>query len=481
MGRQLLGETGPRGSSSTVTADRKNRGAPSPVAARHDTAASGEERRDLGRQSRVVATREGIGEWDERSRGHDPIETILAQNDIRLAEIVPLRHERVAASPWNFYRGSAAVMAADLASRPHSRLEVQLCGDAHILNFGLWATPERHLNFDLRDFDETLPGPFEWDVARLAASIVVAARDNGLKRGTSDAAVTAAVDAYRLRMRYYATLAEIDIWYDGMHADRFIDFFDTADRGQVKVQIERGKKRRTNRGSFDKITTLARGRPRITTEPPLRVRIDDTEQGDIVEHLLGDYRQTLQEDRRALFDRFVPVDIVRQVVGVGSVGMVVYLVLLMGRSGSDPLFLQCKQAGPSVYEAYTYPSSHPHQGARVIAGKRMVQSATDIFVGWGSLAGRDYYVRQYRDMKIIPRTDLIAPVLSDFAEACGSTLARAHARSGDPMAIDAYIGKGDTFTKAMRRFARLYADQTERDHERLLSAIRRGRVQVPQS
>jgi uncharacterized protein (DUF2252 family) len=449
------------------------------VAARHDRAASADERRDLGRQSRVLAPREGLGEWDEQSRGHDPIETILAQNDIRLAEVVPLRHQRIAASPWNFYRGAAAVMAADLASRPHSRLEVQLCGDAHILNFGLWATPERRLNFDLRDFDETLPGPFEWDVARLAASIVVAARDNGLKRVTCDAAVTAAVDAYRSRMRYYTALADIEIWYDGMQVERFIDFFDTADRGQVTVHIERGKKRRTNRGAYDKITRVARGQPRITTDPPLRVRIDDAEQGDIVDGLLGDYRQTLLEDRRALFDRFAPVDIVRQVVGVGSVGMVVYLVLFMGRSGTDPLFLQCKQAGPSVYEAHTYPSLHSHHGARVIAGKRMVQSATDIFVGWGSLADRDYYVRQYRDMKIIPTTDLIAPVLSDFAAACGNTLARAHARSGDPVAINAYIGKGTTFTKAMRRFARIYADQTERDHERLVSAIRRGRVEVP--
>jgi uncharacterized protein (DUF2252 family) len=385
----------------------------------------------------------------------------------------------MAVSPWNFYRGAAAVMAADLASRPHSRLEVQLCGDAHVLNFGLWATPERNLNFDLRDFDETLPGPFEWDVARLAASIVVAARENGIKKGGSDAAVTAAVDAYRLRMRHYSALAEIDIWYDGMQLDHFIDFFDTADRGQVGVTIEKGKKTRTNRGAYRKITTVARGRPRITTEPPLRVRIADAEQGDIVEHLLENYRETLQDDRRALFDRFTPVDVVRQVVGVGSVGMVVYLVLFMGRSGIDPLFLQCKQAGPSVYEAHTYPSAYDHHGARVIVGKRMVQSATDIFVGWGSLHGRDYYVRQYRDMKIIPTTDLIAPVLSDFAAACGSTLARAHARSGDPVAIDAYMGKGDEFTKAMRRFARRYADQTERDHERFVSAIRRGRVEVP--
>jgi uncharacterized protein (DUF2252 family) len=452
-------------------------GIATPVASRHDLAATASERRVAGRQSRVLAPREGIGEWDESLRGHDSLETIVAQNSIRLPELVPLRHQRMALSPWNYYRGAAAVMAADLASRAHSRLEVQLCGDAHVLNFGLWATPERNLNFDLRDFDETLPGPFEWDVARLAASLVVAARDNGLRPARAKAAVTAAVEAYRSRMRRYASLNEMDIWYDGMHADRFIGYFEPADRGQVKIQIEKGKQKRTSRGAFAKLTTVARGRPRITTQPPLRVTIDDDEQGDIVDQLLARYRETLQDDRRALFDRFTPVDMVRQVVGVGSVGMVVYLVLFAGRSGSDPLFLQCKQAGPSVYESHTYPSRLGNHGARVIAGKRMVQSATDIFVGWSSLDGRDYYVRQYRDMKIIPTTDLIAPIFVPFAHACGSTLARAHARSGDPVAIDAYMGKGDTFTKAMRRFAVHYADQNERDHARLVSAIRRGMVE----
>ncbi len=455
--------------------------AATPVAARHDLAATAAERREAGRQSRVLAPREGIGDWDERDRGHDAVETIMAQNEIRLPELVPLRHQRMALSPWNYYRGAAAVMAADLASRPHSRIEVQLCGDAHVLNYGLWATPERNLNFDLRDFDETLPGPFEWDVARLAASLVVAARENSVKPARADAAVTAAVDAYRRRMRRYASMPEIDIWYDGMQVEHFMDYFEPADRGQVKVRIEKGREKRTSRGAFAKLTTMARGRPRITAEPPLRVTIDDSEQQDIVDHLLSGYRLTLQEDRRTLFDRFTPVDIVRQVVGVGSVGMVVYLVLLTGRSGADPLFLQCKQAGPSVYERRTYPSKHDNHGARVIAGKRMVQSATDIFVGWGSLAGRDFYVRQYRDMKIIPTTDLIAPILVQFSTACGNALARAHARSGDPVAIDAYMGKGDTFTKAMRKFARRYADQNDRDHAQLLAAIRRGKVEgVPE-
>jgi uncharacterized protein (DUF2252 family) len=312
----------------------------------------------------------------------------------------------------------------------------------------------------------------------LAASLVVAARANGLARAKGDTAVAAAVDAYRRRMRRYATMPEIDIWYDGMQAERFVDFFERADRGDVKVVIEKGKKKRTSRGAYAKLTTVARGRPRITAQPPLRVTIDDSEQEAIVDELLSGYRATLQEDRRALFDRFTPVDVVRQVVGVGSVGMVVYLVLLEGRSGADPLFLQCKQAGPSVYESHTYASAHPNHGQRVIAGKRMVQSATDIFVGWSSMGGRDFYVRQYRDMKIIPTTDLVAPVLTQFATACGNTLARAHARSGDPVAIDAYMGKGDDFSEALRTFAQRYADQNDRDHAQLVSAIRRGRVEA---
>jgi uncharacterized protein (DUF2252 family) len=279
-------------------------------------------------------------------------------------------------------------------------------------------------------------------------------------------------------MRYYSTLPLLDIWYEGTRFDQFIDYFEPADRGQVQVQFEKNKETRTSRGAFEKLTTERRGRARITPHPPVRVTLDDDEQGDIVEGLLGEYRLTLQEDRRRLFDRFTAVDVVRQVVGVGSVGMVVYLVLLEGSATGDPLFLQCKQAGPSVYESYTYSSGHDNHGARVIAGKRMVQSATDIFVGWGSLGERDFYVRQFRDMKLIPTTELIAPVLVEFAIACGNSLARAHARSGDPAAIDAYIGKSDVFTKAMRRFARRYADQNDRDHAALIAAIRRGKAET---
>ncbi|HWC40166.1 MAG TPA: DUF2252 family protein, partial [Acidimicrobiales bacterium] len=262
----------------------------------HDLSATTDERREAGKAARKRAPRSTLGEWREDERGHDPLETITAQNKIRVPELVPLRHQRMAASPWNFYRGSAAVMAADLASRPDSGLEVQLCGDAHLLNFGLWATPERNLAFDLRDFDETLPGPFEWDVKRFAASVVVAARHNEIDPETADASVTAGVEAYNRRMRRYRTMPELDIWYDGMHVDSWIDYFEPADRGRVSIHVEKQRSRRTSRGAFAKLTTIAHGRPRITEDPPIRVAIDDDEQDDLVDHLLAEYRCTLQED-----------------------------------------------------------------------------------------------------------------------------------------------------------------------------------------
>jgi uncharacterized protein (DUF2252 family) len=437
----------------------------------HDIAATADERRSSGRAARKRSPRGTLGNWSDADRQQDALRTILAQNEIRVPELIPLRHHRLAASPWNYYRGAAAVMAADLASQPDSGLTVQLCGDAHVLNFGLWATPERNLSFDLRDFDETLPGPFEWDVKRFAASLVVAGRQNKVKPARVAAAVSAGVTAYCRRMRRYARMPELDIWYDSIHVSGLIGYYQEADRGRVSIHIERQRERRTSRGAFAKLATMTDGRPRITVDPPIRVTISDDEQDYLVDHLLAQYRLTLQDDRRVLFDRFTPVDMVRQVVGVGSVGMRVYLVLFEGRSGADPLFLQVKQAGPSVYEAPARRSGQGSHGARVISGKRLVQSATDIFVGWGSLDGNDYYARQFRDMKIIPTTDLIAPRLLEFATACGETLARAHARSGDPVVIDAYIGKAPKFVAEISKFAASYADQNERDHAQLVDAI----------
>jgi uncharacterized protein DUF2252 len=309
-----------------------------------DLAATVGERRATGRAARKRAGRGTLGHWADGDRGHDALETILAQNQIRVPELVPIRHQRMAASPWNYYRGAAAVMAADLASQPDSGLTVQLCGDAHVLNFGLWATLERNLAFDLRDFDETLPGPFEWDVKRFAASLVVAARENRVKPAVAAAAVTAGVEAYRKRMRRYTTMPELDIWYDVIHADNLIGYFEPADQGRVSVRIEKKRQRRTSRGAFAKLTTMAHGRPRITEEPPLRVTIGDDEQADLVYQLFGGYRLTLQEDRRSLFDRFTEVDAVRQVVGSAAWGC--GSTWCSSRAGPVPTPCSCRSNRP---------------------------------------------------------------------------------------------------------------------------------------
>ena len=448
-----------------------------PLTGLHDFPATIEERKAAGNAARQRVAPGDQGHWDEKGRGHDALATITRQNLVRVPDLVPLRNGRMAVSPWNYYRGAAAVMAADLASQPHSGLEVQLCGDAHVLNFGLWATPERNLLFDLRDFDETLPGPFEWDLKRLAVSLVVAARASGIESRTPEGAVVAPASGYRHPMSNYVGAPEVGIWYDSIPVDNLIKYFEPADRGRVSTHIEKQAEVRTSQGAFAKLTSMVDGRPRIDEDPPIRVTIDDDEQADLVDQLFAQYRLTLQEDRRLLFDRFTLVDVVRQVVGVGSVGMRVYLVLLEGRCGDDPLFLQVKQAAASVYEAHVRPSRHENHGERVISGKRALQSATDIFVGWGSLHGQDYYVRQFRDMKIIPSIELVAPFLVEFASACGEALAKAHARSGDPAAISAYIGKGRKFAQAINDFARLYADQNDRDHAQLAAAIADGTIE----
>ena len=392
---------------------------------------------------------------------------LLAQNTIRAEELLPVRNGRMAATPWTYYRGAAAVMAADLGSRPHSGLIVQLCGDAHLLNFGLWATPERNLSFDLRDFDETLPGPFEWDVARLVASIVVLARTYGVH---AESAVAACLRAYRERMAGYTSVRWLDIWYDLISVDQFLGVFAEPDKIRGAAHIERKARKRSHRGAFKKLTEHRDGHLRITEDPPIRQHRGD----GLAEELFAAYHGSLPDERRHLLDRFALVDTVRQVVGVGSVGMRVHLVLLEGRDGKDPLFLQIKQAGSSVYEPYCGPSRYDNHGRRVVEGKRLVQSATDIFVGWTEGRGHDYYVRQFRDMKVIADGELISPRLGEFATACGKVLARSHARTGDPVAIAAYIGKGRAFDEAMGEFANAYADQTERDHRQLVDALASG-------
>jgi uncharacterized protein (DUF2252 family) len=444
-----------------------------PTTSSADTSPSS--RRAVGRAARRRAPRRGLGVVDPALRLRSAVETLEAQNDVRLADLVPIRFGRMAASPWTFFRGAAAVMAADLAARPHTDLMVQMCGDAHVLNFGLWATPERNLSFDLRDFDETLPGPFEWDVARLATSLVVLARDNAVD-ARAEVAVERCLQSYRTHMTTYASARQLDIWYDVIDVTALVSRFSRADRELATKYIARRAARRTSRGAVAKLTTTMDGHLRITDDPPRRVHLAPDELASVVE-LFARYRETLPHYRRHLLDRFTFCDAVRQVVGVGSVGMRVFLVLLEGRDGADPLFLQIKQAGPSVYEEHLGRSGFETGGERVAVGKRLIQSATDIFVGWTMAAdGTAYYVRQFRDMKVIPDGALIAPRLAEFGEACGAVLARAHARTGDATAIAAYIGNGRRFDDALRAFAVSYADQTVVDHRQLVVAVENGAV-----
>ena len=432
-------------------------------------------RRANGRAARERVPLDRLGVWDPAARGHDALATVLAQNESRVAELVPIRMARMAVSPWTYYRGAAAVMAADLGSTANTGLDVQLCGDAHVLNFGLWATPERQLSFDLRDFDETLRGPFEWDLKRFLASLVVIARDTAVPAKTADRAVAAALLAYRTAMSAYAGATELKIWYDLVTAQDLIGLFTTEDRERAVARLEKRAATRTSSGAARKLTRLVDGHLRITEDPPVRMRLKDDLRTKELAHtaawIVQAYYESLPHERRHLLNRFTFVDVVRQVVGVGSVGMQVYLVLLEGRRGNDPLLLQIKQAGPSVYEPYLGASPTASHGERVITGKRLIQAASDIFLGWTSVDGRDYYIRQFRDMKIIPDGQLIAPHLVLFAQQCAAVLARAHARTGDAAAIDSYIGKGARFDTAMTSYARDYADQTITDHQQLSQQV----------
>jgi uncharacterized protein (DUF2252 family) len=432
-----------------------------------------EQRRARGRQARRIVGRAQQQQW-HRPEGTTGWQRLRAQEGLRAADLLELRYERMSASPWTYLRGAAAVMAADLASVPHSGLLVQMCGDAHVLNFGLWATPERHLAFALRDFDETLPGPFEWDVKRLATSLVVVARENRLPDEVGVDAVRTCVRAYQDRMHRYAGTDQLSIWYDAIHVEELITHFPEGSQDAARRHIEKRARRRGHQGAFDRLVEDVDGRLRIRENPPALTHVDDPRRFAIVHDVFGRYRETLRPDRRVLLDRFTYTDVVRQVVGVGSVGMLVHLVLLTGPR-QEPLFLQVKQAGHSVYEEHLGPSEYANHAARVVNGQQLIQSASDMFAGWTSLGGRDFYVRQFRDMKVIPDTQVIRNVLAEFGRACGEALAKAHARSGDPEAIDAYLGRNDTFARAMERFARTYADQNEADHADLVARARPAR------
>jgi uncharacterized protein (DUF2252 family) len=434
-------------------------------------------------------------EWQAAADRPDPIALLEEQAAMRVPELVPIRYGRMMSSPFAFFRGAAYVMAADLAATPDSGIRVQLCGDAHLSNFGGFASPERDLLFDLNDFDETLPGPWEWDLKRLAASLEIAGRDRALARRERRATVRSGVREYRDAVRTFASMTRLQVWYSRLDETMLGDLL----RAQVSARDARkldklAAKARSKDSvrAFTKLTRLVDGEPRIVSDPPLVVPLDEllpAAEGrrfaEAMQSVLGSYVATLQGDRRRLLESYRYVDLARKVVGVGSVGTRCWIVLLMGRDAQDPLFLQCKEAPPSVLERFAGKTQFANNGQRVVEGQRLMQAASDIFLGWlhneGGLDGvpRDFYVRQLWDWKTSADIATMLPeTFPAYARMCGWTLARAHARSGDSIAIGAYLGGGEEFDKALADFAERYADQNERDHQALIDAVREGRLEA---
>jgi uncharacterized protein (DUF2252 family) len=446
----------------------------------------------LGKEARRRCPRSGHAVYKPGSKRTDPLAILEEQSAARVQELVPIRYSRMTESPFRFYRGAAAIMASDLAGSPVSGITAQLCGDAHLLNFRLLASPERKLMFDINDFDETLPGPWEWDVKRLSASFVIAARANGLDDAERARIVSGTVRSYREAMIRFAGMSNLDVWYAKIDADRLRDL--TTDQlrksGQKKLDHALTKARsRDTVQVFEKLTRQVDGRPRIAPDPPLLVPLTDllpdTERTSLERQFRGlieRYGITLPSDRRALLDDYQLADVARKVVGVGSVGTRCWIILLLGRDGRDPLFLQAKEADTSVLADHVGASQYRNQGERVVAGQRLMQAASDIFLGWERVDGvdgkrRDFYIRQLRDWKGIAMPETMSPLqMETFGGVCGLTLARAHARSGDRIAIASYLGKKDSFDRALVTFAEAYADQNERDHQALVDAVKAGRL-----
>ncbi|MEU8916870.1 DUF2252 domain-containing protein [Streptomyces nigrescens] len=456
------------------------------------TGPTAQERAEQGRALRSEVPRSRHAEFEPTASRADPVDLIERQSAVRVPELVPIRYGRMLESPFRFYRGAAAIMAADLATTPSTGLRTQLCGDAHLLNFRLLASPERHLMFDINDFDETLPGPWEWDVKRLAASFAIAGRGNGFSEPVRAGIVRAACASYRDRMRQYADQRTLEVWY--AHADmadiQAEEAQELGSRGRAGLsRIIAEARTHDTVQAFRKLTRKSGGQVRFAADPPLIVPLDDllpdVERDQLEEQIRGliqGYAGTLRSDHRRLLEQYRVVDMARKVVGVGSVGTRCWIVLLLGKDAGDPLLLQAKEADESALAPYAGPGVHTHQGERVVAGQRLMQAASDIFLGWKRVTGidgrqRDFYVRQLRDWKGIMPADMMVPVgMRRFAVRCGATLARAHARSGDRIAIAAYLGRGTVFDEALARFAERYADQNERDHQALVDAVREGRV-----
>ena len=442
-----------------------------------------DERRAAGKALRDEVSRSAHAHWKAPKDRRDIVEILEKANRGRLEHLVPIRHGRMMESAFAFYRGTADIMAADLASTPVSGIRVQVCGDAHLCNFGGFATPERRIIFDINDFDETLPGPWEWDVKRLAASLVVAGRQIGLGETDSVKAARAAACSYRERMADYAGMRALDVWYDAIDVERFIKALDSEERRElVRKRIEKVEEKNVPEYLFPKLADHKGATPRIKDDPPLIFHPTVEQAPGLNEHFseaIGHYRQTLPEHLRTLFDRFEFCDFAIKVVGVGSVGRLCGVVLFMADS-ADPLFLQVKEAVPSVLEAYVGKSPYENHGQRVVVGQRLMQSASDLFLGWTTgKDGRSHYVRQLRDMKISPVVEgFDANDLRAYGRMCAWALARAHARSGDPAMIAGYLGGSEVFDEAIADFAVDYADQAQHDYRTFVKAIREGRLKA---
>jgi uncharacterized protein (DUF2252 family) len=451
---------------------------------------------ERGRAARATAPRSAHGDWSPAHDRLDPVAVLRAQAETRVQELVPIRYGRMLVSPFTFYRGAAAVMAADLARTPNSGIVVQACGDAHISNFGGFAAPDRRLIFGPNDFDETLPGPWEWDVKRMAASVEIAARDVGLPSGRRSQLVVACVHEYREAMRSFANVSHLDVWYERINASELVHRFGgrLGKKGRILFAAPFAKARRkTSLRAVLKLTESVHGEPRFRNVPPLLVPfrdlfsdVDERDEAGYVRELVDEYTAGLEPDRRYLFGTYRFVDMARKVVGVGSVGTRAWVFLLAGRGGRDPLVLQAKEAQASVLEPYLGASQYENHGERVVRGQRMDQAVPDVFLSWQRSQGldgkeHDFYIRQLWDWKAsIDLSSMTYPGLHAYGRACGWSLARAHARSGDRLAIAGYLGRGPKFDRAIARFSAAYADQNELDHQRLADAVAAGEVPAMQ-
>ena len=442
-----------------------------------------------GKAARRDRPRSGHAELDAGSR--DPLAILRRQDESRVPELVPIRYGRMLVSPFTFFRGAAAIMAADLSRTPATDFTAQLCGDAHLSNFGVFAAPDRRLVFDCNDFDETFPGPFEWDLKRLAASVVVAGRGRGFGKRERWQVALDTVGAYRRSMREFAAMRNLDVWYSRLDVDSAVEALPSDADGRSFRRLERNLAKARAKDSLralGKLTHERDGEVRIVSNPPLITPLEElTDAADAEQQLqavLAAYRETLPPDRQHLVGSYRYVHAARKVVGVGSVGTRAWIVLLQGRDASDPLFLQAKEARASVLEPYVDESPSADHGRRVVEGQRLMQAASDAFLGWVTPKGIDgeercFYVRQLWDGKGSAEVErLSVPNLAAYGALCGEALARAHARSGDRVGIASYLGKGDTFDQALARFAEAYADQNEKDYERLLAAADAGEIEV---